>query len=378
MSFRFLRASTRALCVVAAWLCLPLPIALAGTLYTAEMDGSQCVPPTNSHATGHADLYLSDDQTNLHIQIRIWNLEGHMTACHIHQGAPGQYGSQLFNIPVFTDTTWADWSITDYGLRNLRAGDLFINVHTEENPNGEIRGQIYPGSSLSLTAHLTGSEVVPPTPSSGVGLADLTLWADGSRLHVELTAGGLTGAPLGSQIDRAPLGQNGPLVWDLGIPEGRLSRDIVPTGQQVTDLMQQQDCAIVLTQSFPAGEIRGQIGNSTAAVPGRPGASTADRTGDTAGGLDLTAVPNPAPRGATLRFRLPAPGAVEVAIFDAGGRVVRRLMPGNLPAGTMTLTWDGRSDSGVPAAAGTYLAQLTARGPGSRIRQESLKLTVSW
>ena len=350
--------------------------AKAGTLYTAEFDGAQCVPPTDSPATGHADLYLSSDQSNLRIQIRIWNLQGTMTACHVHQGAPGQYGSQLFNIPVFQDSTAADWTITDYGRRNLKLGDLFINIHTVENPNGEIRGQIYPDSSLSLTASLAGTQVVPPNGSPGAGVADLTLWPDGHRVHVELSVSGLSGLATASDISRAHPGFNGPLVWTLGAPVNRVVVDLAPTNQQVVDLLNGICYAEVETASYPAGEVRGQIGGSTTAgAPGGPGLPGGGPRPRAEPRLDLAAGPNPTRTTAGLRFRLPDPRQVRLEIFDASGHGIRRIDSGLVPAGTASLSWDLRTQSGRRALPGTYLARVSARGAAG-VLAESVKIIV--
>jgi hypothetical protein len=366
-----------------------IPVAArAGTWYTAEFDGSQCVPPTSSHATGHADLYLSSDESRLRIQIRIWNLEGHMTACHVHQGAPGQYGGQLFTIPVFQDTTWADWMITDYGRTNLKVGLLFINIHTEEIPNGEIRGQIYPAPSLSFTSALGGSEVVPPTGSSATGFADLTLWANGRRLHVDLTANGLSGPALSSHLHRAARGSNGPVIWDLGIPSNRVVIDLTPTNAQIQDLLNELVYADVETQAWPSGEIRGQIGGYTSAgvpgspadpsVPGGPSPDSPDgaRIAPEAAALGLLVTPNPTRGPVTVGFRMPQPGAAALEIFDAAGRFIRRIDAGELPAGAAALLWDGRSASGRKVAPGSYLTRLTVRGAGRVSRVESRGLIV--
>ena len=82
-------------------------------------------------------------------------------------------------------------------------------------------------------------------------------------------------------------------------------------------------------------------------------------------------VPNPlAPgRGAThLSLFLREPAAVGVAVYDASGRVARRLLrPGTaLAAGRHELTWDGRTDSGKPAAGGIYWVRVSAAGESAR------------
>jgi photosystem II stability/assembly factor-like uncharacterized protein len=87
-----------------------------------------------------------------------------------------------------------------------------------------------------------------------------------------------------------------------------------------------------------------------AAGPGAPAAR-----------LALSA-PHPNPSRGAVRFalELPAASAVEVAIYDLGGRRVRTLHRGPLETGRHDLTWDGGGAAGRRAAPGVYFARATA------------------
>jgi subtilisin family serine protease len=74
------------------------------------------------------------------------------------------------------------------------------------------------------------------------------------------------------------------------------------------------------------------------------------------------AVPNPFNPGTDLHFALPAPGRVELDLYDLAGRRVRRLLAGEFPAGGHVAAWDGRDDRGRRLASGTYLARLSVDG----------------
>jgi len=75
----------------------------------------------------------------------------------------------------------------------------------------------------------------------------------------------------------------------------------------------------------------------------------------------LSAVrPNPAPGPASVVLTLPAPSPVTVTVLDVRGRVVRRLVLGELPAGSHGVTWDARSDAGSRVAAGVYFLRAAA------------------
>jgi len=73
--------------------------------------------------------------------------------------------------------------------------------------------------------------------------------------------------------------------------------------------------------------------------------------------------PNPFSDATVLRLAIPAGTDWRVRIVDAAGRGVRRLAAGRSAAAEeRALSWDGRTDSGGPAAAGCYFAVGEADG----------------
>jgi hypothetical protein len=71
-----------------------------------------------------------------------------------------------------------------------------------------------------------------------------------------------------------------------------------------------------------------------------------------------TPSPNPASRGVSFRFMLPAAAHVRLSVFDAGGRLVRELASGSRAAGEHIEAWDLRDADGRAAGAGLYFARL--------------------
>jgi hypothetical protein len=82
----------------------------------------------------------------------------------------------------------------------------------------------------------------------------------------------------------------------------------------------------------------------------------------------LPATPNPFNPSTRLRFQLARPGEARLAIFDVGGRLVRRFAPQSLPAGEHVVFWDGRDDRQRVLPSGTYLVDLRAGSVASRQR----------
>jgi hypothetical protein len=78
--------------------------------------------------------------------------------------------------------------------------------------------------------------------------------------------------------------------------------------------------------------------------------------------------PCPAPGAVGLELALPRRAEVELRIYDVQGRLVRVLERGEVDPGWNRLAWNGRGDSGVPAPAGVYIAQMAAGGRQFRQR----------
>ncbi len=118
-------------------------------VFTANLNSAQETPPNNSTATGTATLLLSPDEQTARVSLNFTGLSSAETAAHIHgPAAPGVVGNVLFPLPngSFTDFLISP-SAAD--VQNLKNGQLYINVHSSNFLNGEIRGQFGTSSSAS-------------------------------------------------------------------------------------------------------------------------------------------------------------------------------------------------------------------------------------
>jgi hypothetical protein len=80
----------------------------------------------------------------------------------------------------------------------------------------------------------------------------------------------------------------------------------------------------------------------------------------------ISASPNPFRGTLALRRSGETTGAVAIDVFDASGRRVRRLWAGLNPP-PAEVSWDGRTDSGVPAAAGRYIIRIEQHGQATTV-----------
>lgn len=84
--------------------------------------------------------------------------------------------------------------------------------------------------------------------------------------------------------------------------------------------------------------------------------------------IGMSIAPNPTRGEAQVSFRLAEAGPAHVRLYDLGGRAVRSLHRGPLPAGAHTLAWDGRDDAGNAVPAGIYWARVESRLGASQKR----------
>jgi hypothetical protein len=122
--------------------------------FVATLSGQEEVPPTNSQATGMAEFTVTGE--NAEYSVNASNIQD-VTAGHIHSGKQGENGPivvTLFKNDSPTNEVSETGSITADKLEGPMAGkqltdlvtamnngDTYVNIHTEQNPNGEIRGQ---------------------------------------------------------------------------------------------------------------------------------------------------------------------------------------------------------------------------------------------
>jgi hypothetical protein len=76
----------------------------------------------------------------------------------------------------------------------------------------------------------------------------------------------------------------------------------------------------------------------------------------------LSVAPNPSAGACLLRFSLPMSGLARAQVLDAAGRTVRHLPESWCPAGSHTMSWDGRDDAGSRVRPGAYYVRLVAAG----------------
>ena len=240
------------------------------SLFHAELNGDNVETPVDTEASGHAVLALSDDASMLYYRVMVSDIED-ITLAHIHKGAPGASGPPVITLYDGTGDFDPDHPIsgsapmTDDLIFDLIAGNHYINVHTEANPGGEIRGQVWPmDAPAHFSAALDGDQEVPPVVTDATGQGHFTLDGGRNTFHYHVAVADIDNVNA-AHIHKGSVGVNGPPVFTLfngGTfdPDHPVGGGVWLNAENLVDLLTGYTYVNVHTTDFPDGEIRGQIG----------------------------------------------------------------------------------------------------------------------
>jgi hypothetical protein len=147
--------------------------------FKTTLSGNGEVPPINTQATGSATFTVTTNKNSMSYQIHVINIDK-VTMAHIHSGKIGQNGPvvvTLFQSKAATTTSspvkngiLSQGTITSANLEGplkgkqisdlvklINDGNAYANVHTKQNPKGEIRGQISSVAAASASTSRGGS-----------------------------------------------------------------------------------------------------------------------------------------------------------------------------------------------------------------------------
>jgi hypothetical protein len=123
-------------------------VAFAGPAFAdkmkATLDGASEVPANTSAGKGTADIDYDTASKKLTWKVTYSGLTGPATAGHFH--GPAEAGKNAGVAVPFTNVATSpiegSITLTDAQAADLMAGKYYVNIHTEANKGGEIRGQV--------------------------------------------------------------------------------------------------------------------------------------------------------------------------------------------------------------------------------------------
>lgn len=126
--------------------------------FSVYLSGRQEVPANNSSGSGTCMATLNAAETQVSVECRYRNLSSNVTGAHIHDNGPvGVNGPIRFDFSFTGGTTGTIgplvFNTTPAQVADLRANKWYVNIHTANFPNGEIRGQV---KRVNLSADYDG------------------------------------------------------------------------------------------------------------------------------------------------------------------------------------------------------------------------------
>jgi hypothetical protein len=183
----------------------------------ASLTGREQVPLLSTPITGSGALTIDPATRRVHAHVSLVGLDD-ATAAHVHRGIAGTNGAVIVSLaqdPNDPSHWFANGQVlSEEDFAALGNAELYLNVHSNEQPNGVVRAQLVPAGRSLLIAELSGTQQVPAITIDAGGSVALTL-DDATRdfvLHVNAT--GVDDA-VAAHIHGAYAGANGAVLIDL-------------------------------------------------------------------------------------------------------------------------------------------------------------------
>jgi len=273
----------------------------------ATLGGEYETPPVlATEGSGTAIMMIDAIARTVRYSVTWRGLSGPATAAHFHLGAIGEAGLAVHTIEFAEGDSSATgvWEgMTDQEFVALLADEVYINVHTAEHSEGEIRGQVHLIETYTAAISAAREVAEPPVSGSqaeGTGYVTLAhLSPDVLRLDGQFIVEGTTGPITAAHLHRGEVGVNGGVALALMPRADSLTQQWVfgdtstLSAGDLTALRNSGLYANFHTEMYPSGEARGQLVGSAVNIlptvsaapdrtldPGRPKALLArvDRT----------------------------------------------------------------------------------------------------
>ena len=270
---------------------------------TARLSGQQEALPVLTSGTGSVtvtfeDVDAEEDDHRLIVTGSFSGLSSPLATnvgggAHIHIALPGRNGSviQPLSVDLAEDGLSGTFTAEDNTFLieveradDLLAGRMYVNIHSERYPSGELRGNVVVAGREAYYTNLLGSNQVQPVVSTAYGALLLQLDTEDNTLTVSGSFRDLgdtlaTSIGGGAHLHLGLPGQNGavdiPLSATTG-DEGEEDDDdsdddrrsgtfrtddntFTLTNEQVTALRAGRYYANIHSGAYPSGEIRGQV-----------------------------------------------------------------------------------------------------------------------
>lgn len=239
-----------------------------------NLSGTNEVPAVVSEGVGQIEGIFDPFSRVLAFRIEFSKLSSNTRAAHFHAGATGANGPVVldlapegFPLGVRQGILIKVLTLTPAQALELMTGNLYLNIHTERFPGGEVRAQLgyarTAGNQIQVRANLSGRQEIPANTSTGTGTFEGVYDPFSRGLAYRVNFSGLTEPVSASHFHISVPGANGPVAINLGnqggVRQGGSGGFVVLTPAQDSALRNGNMYINIHTARFPGGEIRGQL-----------------------------------------------------------------------------------------------------------------------
>jgi len=118
----------------------------AQEVFRARLSPMPTTPQTVTTILGEGEVILTLSGNSLSIEGNFTGMSSVATGAHIHNGPPAQPGPVIHALEVSQATNGnvgGELSLSDEQVEALRNNEFYIQIHSESNPPGELRGWVF-------------------------------------------------------------------------------------------------------------------------------------------------------------------------------------------------------------------------------------------
>jgi len=232
-------------------------------LTVSDLSGKEQIPTeisSNLTATGYTTFNSSTNRIDVRVNISDTSA---VTAIHIHNASFGNNGQIV--LPLDADTSGntsysASMDLSSELVDAYQRGNLYFNLHTTNNPTGELRGQILPSDVFVSKTTLSGEQQIPTViASDGSANAYITVDKNNNTLSGIVRYFNLTDVTA-AHIHNAYAGENGAVAFPFELMgNDTLELNGTLNADALAKLLRGEFYINLHTSTNMAGELRGQI-----------------------------------------------------------------------------------------------------------------------
>tara|TARA_B100001287_G_C22475677_1_gene431823 strand:- start:99 stop:548 length:450 start_codon:yes stop_codon:yes gene_type:complete len=124
----------------------------AQEVYRARLSPMPTTPQTVTTILGEGEVILTLNDNSLTVEGNFSGMSSAATGAHIHNGPPAQPGPVIHTLEVSQSTDGSvngTLSLSEEQIEALSNNEFYIQIHSESNPAGELRGWVFLRSHFS-------------------------------------------------------------------------------------------------------------------------------------------------------------------------------------------------------------------------------------